>query len=568
MDQRFDSGLAALASAVLAYSREAIISRGLDGLITGWNPAAEKMFGLPPEDALDHAIDMLVPADRRVEQGLVDDALRRGVPVDAFDTVRMRHGGEAVFVALSAAPLFDHAGNRLGDVIVLRDIRNRKQLEARLQYFVSVINSSNDAITTRDLNGLITSWNPAAERLYGYSATEAIGQPLSILAPPNDPHGVELALERIKHGERVEHFETTRVRKGGRLVSISLSASPISNEFGELVGVCGIARDIGPRRQMEARLRLYESVINSSDDSIITRDVEGRITSWNPASERMYGYRAAEAVGQPLSMLVPPDQPEELELIMARLRRGERVEHFETLRVRKDGTHIAVSLSISPVHDEFGNLVGACAIARDISEARLRQQQMERWALQDSLTGLPNRRALLDRLAVVLEKTRRSGMQAGLLFIDLDDFKRVNDLGGHAGGDAVLIEVARRAHTVLRAADTVARMGGDEFVVLLDDLGFDRVAALAHAKAVGQKLLEALRAVQVGGLTCSASIGLTVFSDGEHTVDEMLSRADHAMYEAKKLGKNQLCVIADDAPLELSRARDEPRPPAPPRDPD
>ena len=543
MDQRFKRGLEAPASAVLEYSREAIISRGLDGLITGWNPAAEKMFGYPPEMALDLPFDRLVPADRRDEQALIDDALRRGQPVEAFDTTRMTRGGELIHVALSAAPLCDRAGTRNGDVIVLRGIGNRKRLEARLQYFASVINSSNDAITTRDLDGLITSWNPAAEKLYGYTAAEAIGQPLTILAPPNEPRAMEMALERIKQGERVEHFETTRVRKGGALVSISLSASPIRDEFGELVGVCGIARDIGPRKQMEARLRLYESLVNSSDDSIITRDLAGLITSWNPASARMYGYTAAEAVGQRLSMLVPPEQPEELEMIMARLRRGERVDHFETLRVRKDGVQIPVSLSISPVYDEFGVLAGACAIARDISEARLRQQQMERWALQDPLTSLPNRRALLDRLAVVLEKTRRSGIQAALLFIDLDDFKRVNDVGGHAGGDAVLIEVARRAHTVLRAADTVARMGGDEFVVLLDDLGLERGAALAHAQAVGQKLLEALRAVKVNGLTCSASIGLTVFSDGEYSVDEMLSRADHAMYEAKKRGKNRLCVI-------------------------
>lgn len=544
MDQRVVRSFEALASAVLECSREAIISRGLDGLVTGWNPAAEQMFGLPPELALDRPLDAFVPEDRRVEQGLVDDALRRGVPVDAFDTMRARRNGEAIHVALSAAPVFDEVGERLGDVIVLRDIGSRKQLEARLQYFLSVINSSNDAITTRDLRGAITSWNPAAERLYGYTAAEAIGQPLNILAPPNDPHAMEDVLDRIKRGERIEHFETTRVRKGGRLVSISLSASPIRDEFGELVGVCGIARDIGPRKQMEARLRLYESVVNNSDDSIITRDIEGRITSWNPASGRMYGYTAAEAIGQPLSMLVPSDQPEELDMIMARLRHGERVEHFETLRVRRDGVQIPVSLSISPVYDEFGLMVGACAIARDISEARSRQQEMERWALQDPLTGLPNRRALLDRLAVVLEKTRRSGVQGGLLFIDLDNFKRVNDQGGHASGDAMLLEMARRAHTALRAADTVARMGGDEFVVLLDDLGFDRPAALAHATAVGQKLLEALRAVSVGGgLTCSASIGVTVFSDAGHSVDEMLSRADNAMYEAKKRGKNQLCVI-------------------------
>ena len=164
-----------------------------------------------------------------------------------------------------------------------------------------------------------------------------------------------------------------------------------------------------------------------------------------------------------------------------------------------------------------------------------------------------------------MEKTRRSGVQAALLFIDLDDFKHINDLAGHAGGDAVLVEVATRANQLLRAGDTVARIGGDEFVVLLDDLGFDREAALLHTTAVGQKLLDALGAVQVQGLNCSASVGLLMFSDGECPVDEMLQRADLAMYAAKKAGKNRLCVVPPLGEESPRQRPDEPPPPAPPR---
>jgi diguanylate cyclase (GGDEF)-like protein len=198
------------------------------------------------------------------------------------------------------------------------------------------------------------------------------------------------------------------------------------------------------------------------------------------------------------------------------------------------------------VFDEFGALVGTCGIARDVSDAVRRAEETERWALQDPLTNLPNRRALVDRIEVVLGKTRRSGFHAGLLFVDLDDFKRINDLYGHAGGDAVLVEVAKRIQSVLRAADTVARIGGDEFVVLLDQIGADRVAALTHARGVGEKLLAALANIDAGAaLSCSASVGLLVFSDGVHSVEEILHRADHAMYEAKKAGKNQLAIVED-----------------------
>ena len=432
-----------LATAVLDYSREAIISRTADGLITGWNPAAELLFGYEARAALGNRLDMLVPAGFDAEQQRIDRQLAAGHAVEAFDTLRQTREGELIHVALSAAPIFDRAGQTLGAVIVLRDIQQRKRLEARLRFFESVINCSNDAISTRDLSGVITSWNPAAERLYGYSANEA--------------------------------------------------------------------------------------------------------------------------VGRPLAMLLPPEHPQELDEIFQQIKGGERIEHFETVRVHRDGTRIAISLSASPILDEFGRLIGVCGIARDVSLAQTRRAQMERWALQDPLTGLPNRRALLDRLAVVMEKTRRSGVQAALLFIDLDDFKHINDLAGHAGGDAVLVEVATRANQLLRAGDTVARIGGDEVVVLLDDLGFDREAALLHTTAVGQKLLDALGAVQVQGLNCSASVGLLMFSDGESPVDEMLQRADLAMYAAKKAGKNRLCVVPPLGEESPRQRPDEPPPPAPPR---
>ena len=446
MDVRLKRNADPLATAVVDYSREAIISRTMDGLITGWNPAAEFLFGYASSAVLGQRVDILVPAAFDAEQQRIDSQLAAGHTVEAFDTLRQTRAGELVHVALSAAPIFDRAGNTLGAVLVLRDIQQRKRLEARLRFFESVITGSNDAITTRDLNGVITSWNPAAERLYGYSANEAIGRPLA--------------------------------------------------------------------------------------------------------------------------MMLPPEHLQELDAILDQIKSGKRVEHFETVRVRRDGTRVAISLSASPILDEFGHLTGVCAIARDVSVARARRAEMERWALQDPLTGLPNRRALLDRLAVVMEKTRRSGVQAALLFIDLDDFKRINDLAGHAGGDAVLVEVAARAQQLLRAGDTVARMGGDEFVVLLDDLGFDRQAALLHATAVGQKLVDALAAVQVLGLSCSASVGLLMFSDGESPVEEMLQRADRAMYAAKKAGKNRLCVVPVVGEATPSQRPDEPPPPAPPHDPD
>jgi len=372
--------------------------------------------------------------------------------------------------------------------------------------------------------------------------------PLMTLIPAERSAEHSRIQREVAGGLVVEATDTVWLRREGTRLNVAVTTTALFDADNRVLGTASAIVDISVRKQLEARLAFLESIISSSSDAIFTRDIHRRlITSWNDGAERLFGYRADEIIGQPIDVLIPPELREtEFLEVAARIKLGVRVEPYQTVRLHKDGHQITISLSASPVFDEFGVLVGTCGIARDVSDAARRAEETERWALQDPLTNLPNRRALVDRIEVVLGKTRRSGFHAGLLFVDLDDFKRINDLYGHAGGDAVLVEVATRIQSVLRAADTVARIGGDEFVVLLDQIGADRVAALTHARGVGEKLLAALANIDAGAaLSCSASVGLLVFSDGVHSVEEILHRADHAMYEAKKAGKNQLAIVED-----------------------
>ncbi len=229
----------------------------------------------------------------------------------------------------------------------------------------SIVNSSDDAIDSKTLDGIITSWNPAAEQMYGYSAEEILGKNISMLSHPDRPEEMDEILEKIRNGERVEHYETVRVRKDGRRISISLSVSPILDNDGNVVGVSSIARDITQRAS-----NLLASLVNSSDDAIDSKTLDGIITSWNPAAEQMYGYSADDIIGKNISMLSHPDRPEEMDEILQKIRSGERVEHYETVRVRKDGRRISISLSVSPILDTTGKVVGVSSIARDITERR------------------------------------------------------------------------------------------------------------------------------------------------------------------------------------------------------
>lgn len=243
---------------------------------------------------------------------------------------------------------------------------------------VAIIESSDNAIVTKDLTGIITSWNRGAERIFGYTATEAVGQSVTMLIPP-DRHDEEPAiLERIRRGERIDHYETIRRRKDGGLIHVSLTVSPILDRSGSVVGASKIARDISERTLTEQTSSRLAAIVESSDDAIVSKDLDGIIITWNRGAERIFGYTAAEAIGQPVMMLIPAERQDEEPAILAKIRRGERVDHYQTVRKGKDGMPVEVSLSVSPLFDAHGTIIGASKIARDITnEKRAEEQRAE-----------------------------------------------------------------------------------------------------------------------------------------------------------------------------------------------
>lgn len=302
---------------------------------------------------------------------------------------------------------------------------------------------------------------------------------------------------------------------------------------------------VGDTQAKLAKMELlqFRAIVSSSDDAIISKTTDGIITSWNAGAERLFGYTSAEAIGQPMLLLFPPDRRDEEPQLLARIARGERVEHFETVRRRKDGRLIEVSVSLSPMRDGNGRVVGASKIARDISRAKAAEAEIHRLAYFDPLTGLPNRRLLQDRLAHALSNARRLPHSCAVLFIDLDNFKTLNDTRGHAVGDLLLQAVADRLRSCVRANDTVARFGGDEFVVLLENADAPGQAIAEQAERVGEKIQVRLSdPYDLAGAVhfCTPSIGVAVPGCPQTQADELLKQADVAMYQAKAAGRNTL----------------------------
>jgi len=242
------------------------------------------------------------------------------------------------------------------------------EAEKAQRRLAAIIESSEDAIASKDLNGIITSWNKSAERLFGYAAEEIIGQPVTLIIPPELHDDEPRILGKIRAGERIEHFQTVRRHKSGRLIDVSLAVSPIRDDKGNVIGAAKIVRDITRQKKLEEAALRLAAIVESSDDAIASKDLNGVITSWNRSAEKLFGYKAEEIIGKPVTLIIPPELHHDEITILSKIRRGEKIDHFETIRLHKNGERIEVSLTISPIKDDNGNVIGAAKIIRNITE--------------------------------------------------------------------------------------------------------------------------------------------------------------------------------------------------------
>ena len=258
-----------------------------------------------------------------------------------------------------------------------------KNTERRLGQLAAIVDSSEDVILSKDLNGIITSWNRAAMQVFGYSAEEIVGKSVLTLIPESLQSEEETILKSIRAGRRIENFETQRLTKSGNLLDVSLTISPIRDSNGEIVGASKILRDISGRKRMQEKQELISkrlaeaaAIVESSDDAILSKDLNGIISSWNLGAQRIFGYETEEIVGKSILTLIPEELHSDEAMIIGRVRAGERIEHFETVRLTKDGQRLNVALTVSPVKDENGKVIGASKILRDISGRKRIEQSL------------------------------------------------------------------------------------------------------------------------------------------------------------------------------------------------
>ncbi|MEO5973999.1 MAG: PAS domain S-box protein [Ilumatobacteraceae bacterium] len=360
----------ALLAAIVASSNDAILSYSLDQTIISWNPAAQRIFGYSADEMIGQPFSVLVPTERAGEAVDFQERLERGEMISNYETVRLRKDGSTVSISLTLSLIYDLTGAVIGGSSIYRDMTELKVLESQEALLAAIVTSSNDAIVSFDLDGVATSWNPGAERIFGYSADEIIGQPSLVFVHSEMANESADFLARIRKGQLIENFETVRLRKDGSAVPVSVTISPIYDLTGVVIGSSAIYRDITELKKSETQKALLAVIVESSNEAIWSYTLDGKVTVWNPAAERIFDYSADEMIGQIALDLYPSDKWDETVELIERIRRGQAIKNFETVRLKKDGSAVQVSLTVSPIYDLTGAVIGGSTICRDMTELK------------------------------------------------------------------------------------------------------------------------------------------------------------------------------------------------------
>jgi diguanylate cyclase (GGDEF)-like protein/PAS domain S-box-containing protein len=501
----------------------------------------EELLGMQPTD-IDPEID-LEAASAMMQRTLIGESI-------SFETHhRTKHG--RLFPVEINAVLVEFNGRRFS-LSVARDISERRQMLDKLrrseQAFRRLVENLPDLVLRYDENCRRTFVSPSYEQFTGMDSRPALGKsPLEYWPLSSGRQGAaryQAHLQQVLDSKRPTEWELPSPRSSGEVLTLEFRAAPEFNADGRVTGVITVARDISARRAMEQQLRTAASVFDAAKEGIFITDPNGLIYDTNPAFSAITGYAQGDVLDQCLSLLVPQEHDRKRYYTAWTTLKKEGAWSGEIVSQRKSGETYHVYLNIMAMHDEHGSPNYYIGIFSDITQLKLHEQQLQHLAYHDALTGLPNRLLLSDRLSQAIAQASRSNKKVAVLYLDLDGFKPINDNFGHEKGDLVLVEIARRLSDSLRESDTVARIGGDEFVALLTD-----ISALSECEVTSRRLLDSItQPIMLDGhrLNLSASIGISRYpDDGSADADILLRYADQAMYLAKAAGRNQFLFYGD-----------------------
>jgi diguanylate cyclase (GGDEF)-like protein/PAS domain S-box-containing protein len=521
------------------------------GTILAINEIAARRVHSNPKDMLGKcAYDFFPPELAVSRRQNLAEVFRTGKVVYSEDSRNDHH------FSLNYYPTFDTQGKVASVVVYATDITARKKesnsLRENEEKLRGLFQLSPLGIALTDMNGRYVEFNDAFQRICGYSKEELNRLDYWALTPDKYKSDEALQLLSLQQTSHYGPYEKEYIRKDGKLIPILLNGSLITGRDGNKY-IWSIVEDISERQLMldelrESEDRFRQMFERNSAVMLLIEPQSGMIVDANPAAAIFYGYPLIYLKGKEISSItLQTEEHISHEIQQAILE--ERNYHVFDHRL-ENGTSRTVEVHSSPINFKSRSLL--FAIIHDITDRKIAEEQIRQMAFYDTLTKIPNRRMLVDRLDQSIASCKRNSNFGALMFLDLDNFKPLNDKHGHKLGDLLLIEAARRIGSCIRETDTVARFGGDEFVVMLGMLVEDQIASELLAVGIATNILESLSAPYMLTLSnhdkddvtvehrCTASIGVTVFNADSGGHDDILKRADSAMYSAKHGGRNRI----------------------------
>ncbi len=440
------------------------------------------------------------------------------------------------WLSVNTQPVFSPGQRKPVAVVAsFEDITRQRRVEAERAQLAAAVHASADAITSTDSRGQFNSWNPSAETLFGYSAKEAIGRFAGWMIPEHLRAELLEYRKRVLAGETIIGWPTQRTRKDGTHFRVESNYAPIRDAQGTVAGIVGVHRDVSGMHEMLARIKsseqLFRLALDGIPDVFLIYDPDLRVKFINERGAELLAKPYTEIIGRRDEDLLPPEITRTYLPALLQARSGKSTQSMEASFVLRR-RQFSITATYVPMLDDARNIRQILGILHDFTKRRQTEERLAFMAQYDALTGLPNRYLLLDRLEAAMQRAKRNKSLLGVLFLDLDRFKQINDTYGHSTGDILLQQVAERLAGTLRATDTISRLGGDEFTVLVEN-----AATVEEITTVAEKIKGTFTQpfdTEAGEVFTTTSVGIAIYPHDDHNRDELLKNADIAMYHAKQ----------------------------------
>ncbi len=522
------------------------------GTILDVNRAITEMSSYTREDIIGtNILDFVAPEYREAARS------RLLQPTDESSEIYVLKKNGDRFPVEIAGRNIDYLG-RDARVVVIRDLTKTRDAERSLtlseQRISRYIQHTLIAVIEWDVDFRVSEWNPAAEKIFGYSKDEALGSYAhDLILSESDREAARAVWSHLVKDKQPSVFTHKNITKQGRHIICEWDATPVIDDNGNVIGVVSLAHDVTERVDAEKALfrekELAEVTLSSLGDGVITTNDSGEIDYINPAAEVMIGWMLDEAHGKPVGdvFIIQNEKTGEYYDGLAELAMSDNTRNLSTRHTvlkQRSGAEVPVVFTGSPLRNYKQKVIGAVIVFRDVSELRQLENKLTYEASHDSLTGLINRREFESRLTSALETVANEEAQHALLYLDLDQFKVVNDTCGHIAGDELLIQLTQQLREKVRDIDSLARLGGDEFGILLDHCPLDMAEEIAQS--ICKLFAEFHFTWEEKTFDTGVSIGVVPIDLTSGSMAEVMSSADTACYVAKEQGRNRVHVYRED----------------------